>query len=222
MCLVTDDGYEGVCQYSIPTIVKDRNIPMTFAIMRGSPCLSEELLPILKDAVTNHGCSVSQHGFKRFTEYNEDQLNAYFDAEKEYFDSIGLTMTSAVCPGHDISEMVAAVAGTRFGVLRTGYNGNGSKISGYMPNQYGWFANGEKSNVKALDCFNIATESVGARKVHIDDAIENNYLIIGFYHEWELDNYNGSFSHTELEEVIDYAIQRGIEFITLDQVTDII
>lgn len=220
-CLITDDGYEGVCTYSIPEIVIAKGVPMTFGIMKGSPCLESAYIDTLKDAINNHGCTVAQHGFTRFTEFTEDQLNSFFDAEKTYFDSIGLEMKGAICPGHNINSMVAAVCGQRFGVLRTGYHAGGS-IKGLMPEQYDWYMNGEKSNVYALDCYGIATAPLQDHFGHIDYAKANNMLIIGFYHEWELDNQGGQLPHTQVEAVVDYAIQQGLEFVTLDQIPDLI
>lgn len=221
-CLISDDGYEGVCTYSIPNIVIAKNVPMTFGIMKGSPCLQDTYLPTLVDAIQNHGCTIAQHGFTEFTKFTEDQLNAFFDSEKDYFDELGLELKGAICPAHTINEMVAAVCGQRFGVLRTGYHGNGNDVKGYMPNQYGWYMNSTKSNVYALDCYGIAVEPLQDHYAHIDYAKTHNMLIIGFFHEWGLDNQGGTQPHMQVEAIVDYALQQGLEFVTLDQIPELI
>jgi hypothetical protein len=209
-CLITDDGYEGVATYSIPTLVKGKGVPMTFGIAKTSPVLEEQYLPTLKDAIENDGCTVAQHGFTRFTEFNEDQLNAFFDAEKEYFDSIGLEMKGAICPGHNINAMVSAVCGNRFKCLRTGYLTQDKELGTVYPFQ----VNGSKSNVYALDCINISTETLQAHKNRIDYAVENNCVVIGFFHEWEIEDEQKA----QIEAIVDYAIEKGMEFVTLDQI----
>ena len=214
-CLISDDGYEGVATYSIP-MVTSKNIPMTFGIMKGSPVLQEPYLTTLKDAIENHGCTVAQHGFTRYTDYTEDQLNSFFDDEEEYFNSIGLEIKGAICPAHNISKLVSAVAGNRYGVLRTGYNGNGETDA--IITKYGWYFNGPKSNLYALDCINISTEPLTDQKSHVDYAVENNLLFIGFYHERELTVEKKS----QVEEIIDYAKEKGMTFCTLGQIPTLV
>lgn len=208
-CLMSDDGYEGVATYSIPMII-EKNVPMTFAVMKGSPVLSEPYLDIVKDAIENHGCSLAHHGFRRYTEFNEDQLNYFFDLEDEFFDSLGLNIYGAVCPSHNIDETVAAVAGHRYHVVRSGYSAGGGDL---MPT-YDWYMNGRGSNIHALNSINISTEPVEDQFAHIDACKENNLLLIGFYHEWELDD----AKKTKIESIIDYAKEKGLEFITFDQI----
>ena len=145
----------------------------------------------------------------RYTAYTEDQLNYFFDLEKEYFDDLGFETKTAICPAHAISELVSAVASQRFEALRTGYIGTGD-----YPYSYGWYANGPKSNLYSLDCINISGEPLVDHKKHIDEACRNNWLIIGFYHENELN----SDKKEKIEKIIDYALNQGMEFCTLCEV----
>ena len=208
-CLITDDGEVGTATYSIPTLVIGKNVPMTFGIAKESRVLEEPYLSVLMDAIENHGCTVAQHGFTRFTEYNEDQLNAFFDSEKQFFDELGLEMKGAICPGHNINERVAAVCGARFGCLRTGYRSAGS-----LGPVYPYHINGPKSNVNAIDCINISVEALQDHKARIDYAVEHNFVVVGFFHEWEID----SSQEEQIEAIVDYALEQGMEFVTLDQI----
>ena len=208
-CLMSDDGYKGVATYSIPMVI-EKEVPMTFAVMKGSPVLNEPYLDILKDAIDNHGCSLAHHGFTRYTEFNEDQLNYFFDKEDEYFASLGLKAYGAVCPAHNIDETVAAVAGYRYGVVRSGYSNGGKDL---MPT-YDWYLNGSGSNIHALNSINISTEPLEDQFAHIDTCKKYNLLMIGFYHEWELNDKKKS----KIERIIDYAKEQGMEFITFDQI----
>lgn len=206
-CLVTDDGYEGVATYSIPTFVVGKSIPMTFGVAKTSPVLENpETLEVLMDALENNNCICSQHGFTRWTQFaNEDQLNDFFDQEKEYFDSLGIEIKGAICPAHEINNTVRAVVGNRFGVVRTGYISSGN-----YPNNL----NGPRSNIFGLDCTNLKDYSLDDNKARIDYAVSNNMLMIGFFHEWEIE----TADKTRIEAIVDYAISKNMEFITLDQI----
>lgn len=207
-CLVTDDGYEGVSTYSIPTFVIGKNIPMTFGIAKTSPVLENPTtLAVLMNALENNNCICSQHGFTRWTQFtNEDQLCDFFDQEKEYFDTLGIEIKGAICPAHEINNMVRAVVGNRFGVVRTGYISSGI----YYPHNL----NGSKSNVFGLDCTNLKDYSLEENQLRIDYAVDNNMLMIGFFHEWELE----TADKTRIEAIVDYAIAKNMEFVTLDQI----
>lgn len=208
-CLISDDGLKEEATYSIPMAIS-KGVPMTLGLMKGSEILQEPYLTTLRDAVTNHGFEVAQHGWTKYTAFTEDQLNYFFDLEKEYFDSMGFETKTAICPAHAIDELVSAVASQRFEALRTGYIGNSE---GYKYG-YGWYANGPTSNLYALDCINISTEPLKDHKNHIDDACANNWLMIGFYHENELDDEKKA----KIEAIIDYAKEKGMEFCTLQEV----
>lgn len=209
-CLISDDGLKEEATYSIPMAIS-KGVPMTLGLMSGSEILQEPYLTTLRDAVDNHGFEVAQHGWTQYTAFTEDQLNYFFDLEKDYFDSMGFETKTAICPAHAINELVSAVASQRFEALRTGYIGNSE---GYQYG-YGWYANGPRSNIFALDCINISTEPLEDHKRHIDSACANNWLFIGFYHENELDNEKKA----KIESIIDYAKEKGMEFCTLKDVS---
>ena len=207
-CLVSDDGLKEEATYSIPMAIS-KGVPMTLGLMIGSEIWQEPYLSTLKDAVANHGFEVAQHGWMRYTEYTEDQLNYFFDLEEAYFESMGFKPKTAICPAHAINKLVSAVASQRYEALRTGYLNSGNYEYGY-----GWYTNGPTSNVYALDCINISSEPLVDHKAHIDDACRNNWLIIGFYHENELNDEKKE----KIEAIIDYAKEKGMEFCTLSEV----
>ena len=207
-CLISDDGLKEEATYSIPMAIS-KGVPMTLGLMKNSEIWDKRYLPVLRDAVDNHGFEVAQHGFTRYTEFTEDQLNYFFDLEEEYFESMGFKPKTAICPAHSINQLVSAVASQRYEALRTGY----LNYDGYDYG-YGWYANGPKSNLYALDCINISAESLADHKNHVDDACKNNWLMIGFYHENELNKEKKK----KIEAIIDYAKEKGMEFCTLCEV----
>lgn len=208
-CLISDDGLKEEATYSIPMAIS-KGVPMTLGLMKYSEIWKEPYLSILKDAVNNHGFEAAQHGWTRYTDYTEAQLNYFFDKEKEYFNNMGFNPKTAICPAHNISRLVSAVVSQRFEALRTGYLGE-DDVCSYV---YSRHLNGPKSNLFSLDCINISGEPFVDHKKRIDEACTNNWLLIGFYHENELDD----AKKTKIEAIIDYAKEKGMEFCTLCEV----
>ena len=205
-CIISDDGLKEVANYSIPMAIR-KGIPMTFGLMKYSEVLEEPYLSILKDAVFNHGFEVAQHGWVRYTNYTEDQLDYLFDIQKEYLSSFGFNVESAICPAHAINDVVQAVAARKLKALRTGY----------YHRRYDWYANGPESNCCSVDCINISVEPLVDHQAHINYACENNLIYVGFYHENELNKRKKE----QIEAIIDYAKEKGMEFCTLSQIAEL-
>lgn len=213
LCLVSDDGNALLNTYTIPMIL-DKEVPCTFALMSASDVMqSQSAIDIVKNAVENGGCSVAQHGEHYWTTYNELEMTQFFDTEKAFFDSVGITIEGAVLPGHYGSDLVTAIAGGRFGVVRSGYNG---QSGGKMVN-YGTYQNGARSNLYCLTSYNIVDYSLDTHKSFIDNAIANNRLVFIYWHENALTDQTKEI----LEGLIDYAKTTTINFITLGDVVNI-
>lgn len=226
ICLTTDDGCEdgtlGVCSYTIPLSIA-KNVPFTFSMMSTSQVFTrEDWTNTLLDAIENHNCSVAQHGVTRFTTYSEKELNDYFNEEEDFFKSKGITPKGAVCPTHVINDMVRAVAGGRFGVVRSGYQGGTeSDIQTYygdhVENFYNYYTSGANSNKYGLSSFNIAAKPLNYSKAAIDYAKANNKILIALFHEFTEDIPNEA-TKQKISDVIDYAKQVGLEFIRLEDI----
>ena len=215
-CFVTDDGHADMVTYTIPMVI-EKEIPCTFAVFKASACFStQEQTAVVVDAVENHGCAISQHGGRNWTEYSEYGLNNFFDDEKVFWDSLGVDVKSAVIPSHYTSTLVQCVAGGRFGVVRSGGKGYDEHgIYGHtIRNWYDYFTSGEGSNLFGLSSYNVTTHTFAENKLAVDYAYDNNKIMIVYIHENSLNDDKKAV----LESVIDYAKTKGLEFITLDKI----
>ena len=210
ICLVSDDGDSGLATYTVPMLIA-KNVPATFAVMQSSGCWEDDTnKATILDAVTNHGCCIAQHGGTTWDQYDELTLNHFFDKEKEFWDSLGVTVYGAVCPQHRISNMIKAVAGGRFGCLRSGYN------YGTVP--YPNYTNGARSNLYGLCSQSSLDGTLGNQSSILDYCKENNLLRIIHWHENEM----SAADKTMLEGIIDYAKSIEMTFVTMKDIPTII
>lgn len=211
ICLVSDDGDAELATYTIPMLQSKGDVPCTFAVMRVSTVFgSQSGIDAVVDAVQNHGCEIAQHGLTTFDQFDELMLNRFFDDEKVYWDSLGLTAYGAVCPAHNINNLIRAVCGGRFGCLRTGY----ADGVPYYPN----YTNGPKSNVYGLTSQSSLDGSLDTQKATLDYVKANNLLRMIHWHENELN----AEKKAQLEGIIDYAQSIGLTFITMKDIPNII
>lgn len=216
ICFSTDDGYSQLATKTIPLFVSE-NVPITAYVMKGSPVFnSAENIQTIKNAIESGHCEIGQHGYTPFTQYNEDQLNAYLDNEKAYFDTLEIELKGSSTPTGAYNDMVNAVCGGRFGTNR---NLDGAiKYGGE-----GEFANGPKSNIYALTTLGLKGHSLETNKLYIDYAFENNWLMMPYFHDFDFDDTaEGQAFYEMVQELIQYAKTKGMTFITASQIPDII
>ncbi len=217
-CLVSDDGATGLATYTIPLCI-EKEIPLTMAVMSKSEVFTDEdnaelYTTIVVDAVNNYGFEIAQHGGSHWTYLPEVYLNAFFDAEEAFFHSVGLSPKSAVAPAHYLSPYVQAVAGGRFGVVRSGYSGYDSDGNNhYLHNYYDYCTSGEGSNLYGLSSYNIQGSNLSRHKDAVDYAKENNKVLIYYLHENSLTDEDKK----QIEAIIDYAKESGLKFVTLSE-----
>lgn len=216
VCLTSDDGYPQMATHSIPMAIR-QDIPITFYIMKGSPVLENtDYIETIESAIASGHCELGQHGYTPFVDYNEDQLNAYFESEKEYWDSLGFEMKSSATPTGVSNNIVNAVCGARFGVNR---NANAELYYGGT----GCFANGPRSNIYALSSLGIKTHSLDTMKLYADLAFDNNWLLVVHFHDFDFDGTaEGDALYQKYEDFIIYAKAKGMTFITASQIPTII
>ena len=221
ICLSCDDGADELATYTIPMIIA-KGVPCTFGLYKTSPVFQHGYTQIVVDAVNNNNCEIAQHGGQHsWTDYNAEELVAFFDDEELFWKNIGVDVKSAIYPTHLSNPMVRAITGSRFGCCRSGYNYDGilyyddeSKPSGMTP----YYGTGARSNLYAMSSWNMpAGKDLQFAKDCIDWAIANNKLIHFYWHDWDLD----SVSKQVLEDAIDYAKTQDITFIKLSQVKTI-
>ena len=218
--MMTDDGTEGLATYTVPLAIS-KNVPFTFAVAKGSAVWDNDTKQTaVLDAVENHGCELAQHSVDvNWDTLSEAELIAFFDAEKTFFDSLDVEIKGAVVPAHRTNDLVKAVTGGRFGVVRCGYDGVGSdgNANYSVYNGYDYYCTGARSNMFALSSYNCSGTTDAYNKAAIDYAKANNKVLIAYYHEFDLD----SAKKTVIESMIDYAKAQGLEFITLSQLLTI-
>ena len=213
-CLVSDDGRKELATYTLP-MCESKNVPLTMAVMSNSEVFTDEnnaetYTALVLDAITNHGCSIAQHGGNYWHTWSEARLNEFFDSEKEFFDTLGVNIEGCVIPGHYNSKMIFAVAGGRFGVVRSGVAGHEYPTSNY----YGYYTSGARSNLFGLSSYNIVDMTLANNKLAIDYAIANKKILIVYLHDNSLSEAN----KTMIEAVLDYALSSGITMCTLGEI----
>lgn len=222
ICLSCDDGYSQLATYTIPMLIS-KDVPCTFNIWYHaknnipSQVLSNDAYrTIVLDAVNSHGCEIGQHGNERWAKdeeqngFTERELNEFFDSEKEYWDSIGVDVKSACCPAHKNDELVRAVCGNRFGIVRSGYD--------YVDNHYDFYTSGARSNLYGLSSVNVNSFTLANHKSAIDYVKANNKVYMLYWHDWDLND----LQKATLESVIDYAKEQGLQFVTMSELLTIL
>ena len=210
ICLISDDGDADLATYTIP-MFESKGVPGTWAVMQSSEVWeTAEGTNTVLDSVENHGCCLAQHGGLIWTNYDEYGLNQFFDSEQEYWDSLGVSVYGAVCPQHGINNMIQAVAGGRFGCVRTGYQ--------YANPQYPSYVNGPRSNMYGLCSQSSVDGSLSDHKRILDSCKENHLLRVMHFHEWDLD----ASKKALLEGIIDYAKSIDLTFITMKDIPNLI
>lgn len=221
ICMMTDDGYDngtiGLVQDTIPfAIAKD--IPFTFALMRDSDvCKDDTKLAAVIDAVENHGCSIAQHGEFTWNGLSEEMLNTFFDLEKAFFDANGIEVKGAVIPAHYTTELIKAVCGGRFGVVRSGYSGivpGTQDPAGTVTNYYYHYESGARSNLFCLSSYNCSGVSDAYNQQSVDYAYDNHTILIVYFHENAMD----STKWQTVSNLVDYAKVKGLTFVTLGEI----
>ncbi len=214
ICLTCDDGYAELATYTIPMLIS-KDVPCSFGLFDNSPVLADETYTeTVIDAVENHGCEVSMHGDTEWTDYDEYGLAKFFDEQEAFFATKGLVAKGAICPSHYISKMVSAVAGGRYGVVRSGYEGHGEGVKNF----YNYYTSWSRSNVYGLSSTNTIDHDLSWHQNAIEYIIANHGLIVYYWHDWDLT----STQKTVLEGLIDYAKSRqsatGLTFCKLSEI----
>jgi hypothetical protein len=210
ICLSCDDGFEELATYTIPMLI-EKDVPCTFSLWSTSPVFTDYTSTVV-DAINNHGCELSQHGGENWADangniiYTEEKLVNFFNSEKTVWDSLGLVAKSAVCPSHHNNALVRAVAGGRFGAVRSGYD--------FVKNHYDYYSSGARSNLYGMSSVNVNSNTLAWNKAAIDYAIANKKIFHLYWHDWDL----SSEQRAVLEAVIDYAKEQNITFCTIGQI----
>lgn len=215
--LSCDDGTAGLATYTIPMLIS-KGVPATFGLLMTSPVITNEsYLATVIDAVENHGCCVAQHGSAQWTTYSEDALNKYFDETATAFNTAGITeIHGAICPGGavaDTDKLVQAVAGGRFSAVFSGGLQDEIKYGDYN-------AVGARTNMYAMARYSAIAFTQQTYQQAIDDAYDNHYILCPFWHDYSV--VDDTAKQAIIEGMIDYAKTKGLTFITMADLPNII
>ena len=210
LCLIADDGNMALSTNTFD-ILKEYEVPATFALMSNSAIMNEQTGDItgLKDMIDNYGCSVCQHGSTPFDEYTADDLINFLKSEQEFWESKDITVKGLCYPWHHNNPLIRSICGSMYDIC-CGGSGNS-----YITAQYQ--VNTERSNIFALSRTSVISYE------HLNDAVDyavaNNKLMIIFWHDIAF--LNDPNNQTTFENFLTYAKASGIEFITLDKIMNL-
>jgi hypothetical protein len=240
LCITDDDGTSPAITYTLP-MVQNKNIPFTFAI-----CSSSE---IMRDAsarstfinavlAQNSKIHIAQHALYNWTKNSEPELYEFFKNERDYFNSLGVEVNGAAIPSHYTSNLIQAVAGGLYKVVRASYvTYNAQGVADNPPRSlYEWRppVSSPRGNIYCLTSANILDYTLAQWKEIIDYAVTNKRLVNIYMHDFNfVERYPEDTSkpaiHTAtaeevaarkalLEGVIDYAKSVNIEIVSLGDV----
>lgn len=211
ICLVADDGTSDIASVSF-AIAQNKEVPITFALWSTSACIVDSsLLAQLRTMLSDYDCSVAQHGVGNFaTDYTTDSLIEYLNNEKEAWDALNIEPKGMVYPNHGNNAKVRAICGGMYDVCCTG--GVSANKDHVYPND----TLGTRSNMFALYRVSTYSTTENTMKTMCDYAYSNNKIIILWWHDNDIVNDQSQI--TKINNVIDYAKTKGLEFITVGDI----
>lgn len=227
ICLTCDDGNEALVNYTIPKIkeldtLHNTTIPLTLALMTNSTVLNNNTQKaVIQDFLENYGASVAIHGSPSYTSFTTNELIEFLNTQRDGLTTLCNTApTSIIYPNHDYNTTTATIAGSYYGVCGTGGNNKPIRYNGNMV--------GPRSNLYTLYRASLLNSSVTTSviKQWIDTAYEEHLIIIPFWHDIEFSRDSQGRTKEEnlelLEYCIEYALSKGLTFINLGDIPNII
>ena len=219
-----DDGGHSLANTTIPILkgyktTYNKNIPVTFGLMTNSEVFTNNNeKTLVQEMLSDYGCSVAIHGTNSYTTYSEEGLYDFLNTQKTQLTTLcNQAPTSIIYPNHDYNTKTSTISGSFFGVCTTGgvntpitYNGN-SKLAG------------SRSNMYTLYRFSLFNTSVTTTMIKnaIDYAYDNNMIFLPFFHDITLTN-DYERCKALLDYCVDYANQKGLTFINIGDIPNII
>lgn len=199
----------------------------------------------INNSIVNNGCELALHDNKiwadmsetKKTSYTEQTLHQFVQNEKTFMsnpieqdtgNALGMEWEykSASAPEHATDATVSVIMGGEFGVLRSG-----DTSMGLIKNIYDYKCLGARSNLYCLSSKNFNSgmyNTLDKAKEAVDYAIANNLVLSIFWHEaimaseTEESNDNEHITDEQINTIllpmIEYAKEKGVEFVTLSQI----
>ena len=225
-----DDGLEPLATYTIPRLQYwnehyGTNIPLHMALFDGSPVLTNpEYAALVTDMCVNHNCSIGIHGTQPYTVYSSSTaLYAYMKKQRDtIIEKTGVTPTSVLYPHDAYTDQIMVMSGAFCGICAS--SSSTPKAYKYVDESGRYYYVGEKTNLYEVPRFNISDTRIGsvaALKGVIDYAYEHNYVICPYFHDIDFTEHTeeaNQFARTMFDALIQYGIEKGIEFINLGDI----
>lgn len=212
-----DDGAHELATTTIPLLKElknkyNKNIKTTFAIMDNSQIFNvENEINSIKDMLNFYDCSIAIHGTTSYTELSINELINFLDYQKsELTNLLGFSPTSIVFPNHSFNDITKTICASYFGV---NCSGGIEKLIKYK------HCNGYRSNIFSLYRFSLFGTTITKEIIKdiIDYCLENNFIFMPFWHDITLKN-DYARCKDLLDYTVNYAIQKGIEFINIGDI----
>lgn len=223
IAISSDDGRDELADITVDIFkgyktTYGKNIPLTMGLMETSEIFDDDTRKAkVLDLINNYGSSVAIHGSASYTTMSQNELFEFLDEQKQYLTTNLTAPSSIIYPNHDYNELTATISGTYYSVCCTGGNNNpityggDSKLAGARSNQYTLYRfslfNAQMTNQKIKDA--------------IDYAYENNMIFLPFFHDIDLDT-DYERCKALLDYCVDYANSKGLEFINVGDIPNII
>lgn len=218
-----DDGANALADTTIDVFKSyktkyNKNISLTLGLMSSSQIFADNTRKAkVLDFINNYGSSVAIHGTEPYTTYSQHDLFEFLDNQKEFLTNNLIAPSSIIFPNHEYTDLSSAIAGTYYGVCATGGTKN--------PITYGGQAKcaGPRSNMYTIYRFSLFNDQMTLQKIKdaIDYAYENNMIFTPFFHDNSLAN-NYERNKALLDYCVDYANQKGLEFVNIGDIPNII
>ena len=213
ICMIADDGSTAFIDTTLP-VLQQENVKYTLALMKDSPMFTvankDSYINTLKNEITLKRCSICYHGGDSYTTYKPNELIDFLNSEKEFFESIGINPVGCCYPNHDHNTETQIICGNMLGICCDGNTGK----------YYKYQLNGARSNLYELTRTSLVSYGFDNLKLAINTAIDKKQLLILFWHDISLKN-NPSYLQL-LKDFISYAKTTDIEFITLNELENMI
>lgn len=225
-----DDGLEPLATYTLPRIQYWNNyyntdIPLHMALFDNSPVLLDaEYTALVKDMCDNHNCSIGIHGTQPYTVYSSSTaLYAYIKKQRDtIIEKTGVTPTSVLYPHDAYTDQIMVMSGAFCGICAS--SSSTPKAYKYVDGSGRYYYVGEKTNLYEVPRFNISDTRIGsvaALKGVIDYAYEHNYVICPYFHDIDFTEHSeeaNQFARTMFDALIQYGMEKGIEFINFGDI----
>ena len=218
-----DDGANSLADITVDIFkgyktTYNKNIPLTMGLMSNSQIFSDDTRKTkVLDLIQNYGASIAIHGSSSYTSYTNKGLFNFLNQQKQYLTDNLAAPTSIIYPNHDYNEKTSTIAGTYYGVCCTGGNNFPITYDGQSK------LAGPRSNMYTLYRFSLFNAQMTNQKIKnaIDYAYEHNMIFLPFFHDSGLVN-DYERCKALLDYCVQYANEKGLEFINVGDIPNII